>query len=179
VQVQTILKTARMTINKNHRLSLNDISNNMIVFLGLSLTLAFGGCATKSKDKNEFLDSQSKQTIDKFFEAIASDNYKKGLIELFKSNQNISLEDSSTILLEKNFYQINETSGKFVSDSLLRQNQIGDDIGAYSYLAKYEKTFYRFLFIFYNNGHDTKIYKFSFDAEIPAELEESIKFYMK
>jgi hypothetical protein len=153
--------------------------NNKIVFLGLSLTLAVSGCATKSKDKKDFLDSQSKQTIDKFFEAIASDNYKKGLIELFKSNQNISLEDSSTILLEKNFYQINETNGKFVSDSLLRQHQIGDDIGAYSYLVKYEKNFFRFFFIFYNNGHDTKIYKFSFDSEIPAELEESIKFYLK
>jgi hypothetical protein len=59
----------------------------------------------------------------------------------------------------------------------LKKRFMNDDIGMYSYLAKYDKKFYRFVFMFYNNGKTVKLYKFLFDDNIDLELEESLKFY--
>lgn len=49
----------------------------------------------------------------------------------------------------------------------------------YSFLVKYEKKFYRFIFTFYNTGTKIKIYKFSYDDVLDLELEESLKLYTK
>jgi hypothetical protein len=72
----------------------------------------------------------------------------------------------------------NLLSGAYRGKSLIKKKSINDDIAVYSYLAKYDKKFYRFLFVFYNNGIKTKIYKFLFDDTAELEIEESLKLYM-
>lgn len=47
----------------------------------------------------------------------------------------------------------------------------------YSCLAKYQKRFYRFVFIFYKAENNAIIYKYMFDAEIDEEIEDSLKLY--
>ena len=73
---------------------------------------------------------------------------------------------------------MNETSGKFVSENLLRKKDIGNDLGVFIYFVKYERKFYRFIFTFYNYSGDIKIYKYSFDDKIDSELEEALRLYV-
>jgi len=70
-------------------------------------------------------------------------------------------------------------AGPYRGESLLKKRTINDDIAVYSYLAKYDKKFYRFIFVFYNNGLKTRIYKFLFDDTAELEMEESLKLYME
>lgn len=144
----------------------------------LLLILYSCGQQNKKESSSEYLDGQSLPVIKSFFESVQSGQYKAALEDLLKKNDNIDLQDSMTLVLKKKFNDINESSGKFVSDRLLRKKQIGDDLGVYSYFVRYEKKFYRFIFTFYNNGSQVKVYKFSFDDTIDVELEEAIRLYV-
>jgi hypothetical protein len=124
------------------------------------------------------LDAICIPVIDSFFHKIESNNYKAALDDLLSSNENFDLKDSSTIDLQDKFSNINRFSGVYRGNSLIKKKSINDDIVAYSYLAKYDKRFYRFVFVFYNNGIRTKIYKFMFDDSAGQEIEESLKLYM-
>ena len=144
------------------------------------LILLLCGCGQQNQDENDskFLDSQSQPVIKTFFDNIALGKYKIALNELISKNKNIDLADSLTINLRTKFNYINESSGNFVSKRLLRKKELGDDLGVYIYLVRYEKNFYPFTFTFYNNGAEIRIYKFAFDDNIDTELEEAIKLYV-
>ena len=116
--------------------------------------------------------------IDSFFQKVESKNYNAAIDDLLSSNENIDLRDSATIALKGKFSSINQFSGAYRGNSLIKKKSLNDDIAVYSYLAKYDKKFYRFVFVFYNNGLKTKIYKFLFDDTAELEIEESLKLYM-
>jgi hypothetical protein len=124
------------------------------------------------------LDSICIPVIDSFFHRIETNNYKAALSDLLATNENIDLKDSGTISLEEKFSDINRFSGAYRGKSLLKKKIINDDLAVYSYLVKYDKKFYRFVFVFYNNGTATKIFKFLFDDTLEIEIEESLKLYM-
>lgn len=151
----------------------------------LFLLLSLCGCAQqKGKDvesknlESKYLSEKSIPAIKVFFDSIKSGKYAAALNELLKANENINLQDSGTINLQNKFSSLNEASGKFVSERLMRKKELGDDLGVYVYLVKYDKKFYRFTFTFYNNGSAVRIYKFSFDDVIDIELEEALKLYV-
>jgi hypothetical protein len=127
---------------------------------------------------SKYLSDNTQPTIRSFFADVQSGNYKRSLHDLLSKNENIDLQDSLTLQLENKFGVINEVSGRFVSERLLRKKELGDDLGVYVYLVKYEKKFYRFVFTFYNNGSSVKVYKFSFDDAIDIELEDGMKLYV-
>ena len=139
--------------------------------------LSIFSCSNKLSESNA-LESETTPVLNIFFENIKSGNFKKALPMLLSQNGNINLEDSSTVKLLNSFNSINEISGPFMGYSLLKSKAIGNDLAIYSYLVKYENKFYRFLFLFYNNNKQTKIYKFSFDDNIDLDLEESLKLYV-
>jgi hypothetical protein len=124
------------------------------------------------------MDTVCVPVIDGFFKTVESGNYKGAIDELLSSNENIQLKDSGTIDMKNKFSAINELSGTYRGKSLLKKKSIQGDIAIYSYLVKYDKKFYRFVFEFYNNGVKTKIYKFLFDDNLEIELEESLKLYI-
>jgi hypothetical protein len=144
----------------------------MIIFLGVSCK------SSDNADSTGKFDTVCIPAIDSFFQKIESKNYNAAIDDLLSSNENIDLKDSSTIALKGNFSIINQVSGIYRGKSLLKKKSINDDIAVYSYLAKYDKKFYRFIFVFYNNGIKTKIYKFLFDDTAELEIEESLKLYM-
>lgn len=146
----------------------------------LFLVSAFYSCSQQAnKDSSSnYLESESKSSIKVFFEKMQSGDYKIALNELLRKNENIDLQDSLTINLKNKFNAINESSGKYVSESFLRKRELPNDLGIYVYFVKYQTKFYRFTFTFYNNGSQVKIYKFSFDDTIDRELEEAIKLYV-
>lgn len=131
----------------------------------------------KAPQQENVLDKQSTLTIDEFFKQVEVGEYKLAIQNLLKQNENIDLKDSSAINLISKFNYLNEMSGKYVGNQLLKKRLVNSDIGMYSYLVKYKRKFYRFLFEFYNNGDGGKIYKFKFDDTLDLEMEESIKLY--
>jgi hypothetical protein len=124
------------------------------------------------------LDSDSKPVIEEFFHKLGSSNYKMAIDDLLATNKNIDPKDSGTITLKEKFNSINEFSGAYRGESLIGRRSLKDDIAIYSYLAKYDKKFYRFIFGFYNNGVQTSLFKFSFDDNAEVEIEESLKLYL-
>ncbi|SRR5258708_7786051 len=135
-------------------------------------------CKTKNSEFSSKLDASCQPVIENFFKEIESNEYRGALDQLLSLNENINITDSGTISLKQKFYAMNQISGAYRGNSLLKRRFINDDIAIYAYLAKFDKKFYRFVFIFYNNGTSTKIDKFSFDDNSEVELEESIKLYL-
>jgi hypothetical protein len=132
------------------------------------------GCkATEGKKIQE----ECMPTINNFFLHLEKNDYVEALNNLLASNPNILPNDSSTVSMRKQFSEINQYSGAFRGKTLVNEKTIKDDVAAFSYLVKYEKKFYRFTFVFYNNGISTRIFKFSFDDSAEFELEESMKLY--
>lgn len=138
------------------------------------------GCNSQTTHKNKessILTKKSEILVNSFFKSIKNGNYKNALSELLSSNANINLKDSATVNLSNKFDMINELSGKFISERLLRKKEIGNDLGVYVYFVSYDERFYRFTFTFYNNGSVIKIYKISFDDSLNSEIEESLRLY--
>jgi hypothetical protein len=137
------------------------------------------GCKSSNQDyvNNYSLDKEAKTTIDIFFKKVESRDYKIAIQSLLAQNEDIDMKDSTTINLMDKFEYINKMSGKYVGNQLLRKRLLNSDIGIYSYLVKYDRKFYRFIFEFYNNGNGSRIYKFKFDDTLDLEMEESLKLY--
>lgn len=130
-------------------------------------------------DKINTIDSPCLSIVKKFFIGIETSDYINALDSLLLSNSNIDFNDSTTIKLRDGFKNINELSGNFLGFKLLKKRFIEDDIAIYSYLVKYKKKFYRFIFIFYKTGEEVNIYKFAYDDVLDLELEESLKLYVQ
>jgi hypothetical protein len=147
----------------------------MKIVFSLFILIALG--CNSNPEKNR-IDETAISLIDTFFKTIKANHAEYALDELLKTNPNISPKDSATLNLKNNFSMINNVSGFYVSYRLLKKRFLRNDIGIYSYLAKYEKRFYRFVFIFYNNDKNVKLYSFLFDDSLGDELEGSLKYYV-
>lgn len=145
------------------------------VFFLAGLFFLFIGCG--DKESTSSMDKLCMQTITSFFDKIKLGEYVEALDKLLLSNPNIDIQDSATINLKAQFKDLNDQSGEYLGYQLLRKRVVENDLGAYSYLVKYEKKYYRFVFVFYNNSRSTRVYKFLFDNTLDIELEESLKFY--
>jgi hypothetical protein len=148
--------------------------NHNVLFVSLVFSSCiFLSCKTTRVTK---FDRESTQIIENFLGQLGTDNDLNALKNLLSSNPNIPLTDSSTINLMDRFKILNEYSGKYVGNVQIRTKKLKDDVSIYSYLVKYEKKFYRFVFIFYKTS-TVNIVKFSFDDDINFEMEQAIKLY--
>lgn len=143
---------------------------NKLVFI--IIAVIFVGCNMDS------INRKSQSNIDRFFAGIKEGKYEETLDQFLKSNNNINQEDTITLDLKHKFNTINQYSGKYIGYSLIKKRNLGNDVIVYSYLVKYEKKFYRFVFTFYNVNETPIIYKFVFDDNLDLELEESLKLYI-
>lgn len=151
----------------------------MKVLIILLCLFSFIGCTMQPKkhlDKS-LIKTSALPSIVTFFKLLSSGKTDTAVSQLLSSNENISIEDSATINIKDKLRLISSSSGRFIDYKLLREKAVDDCIEMYSYIARYEKKYYRFIFVFYNNGESVKIYKFLFDENIDYELEESLKFY--
>jgi len=142
----------------------------------ISFVVLFAGC--NSQPSQSYLEKAAIPIIDSFFVGLRKNDVSNSLVQLLTSNPNISLNDSITQDLKNKFILINETAGTYMGERLVKKRLLENDIAVYSYLVKYDRKFYRFIFMFYNNGKTVKLYKFLFDDDIDMELEGSLKFYV-
>lgn len=148
----------------------------MMKYLFAFFILISVGC--NSQSPTFVLEKRATPIIDSFFNGIEAGKVKDAMEKLIENNPNLNKNDSTTISLIQNLVTTNDASGSYMGNRLLKKRLLGDDIGLYVYLVKYEKRFYRFVFTFYNNGKTVRLYKFQFDDSLDAELEESQKFYL-
>jgi len=140
------------------------------------MILFFNSCRTTQLSS---VDSYCLAVTKNFFNRMGTPEYATALDSLLLSNKNIDFTDSATTKLREGFKNVNELSGKYLGYKLLKKRVVQDDIAIYSYLVKFEKKFYRFIFIFYNTGTRVSIYKFAYDDVLELELEESLKLYVQ
>ena len=137
----------------------------------------FVSCKTSINETS--LDKECNPVILNFFSTIQNGKYHQALENLLTSNLDINLKDTNTLLLVSKFDSINSLSGSFIGYEIVRKRQVGKDLAIYSCLVKYQKKFYRFVFVFYRAETTALLYKFTFDDSIDIELEESLKFYIQ
>jgi hypothetical protein len=154
------------------------MKKNLLLYILILITQLSCGQQQKRIDDSKYIDTKSIELVNSFFGKVKSGNYANALDELLGQNTNIDLKDSLTLSLKNKFSNINEYSGKFISYRLLLKKSLSNDLGVYSYIVKYDKKFYRFLFTFYNNESSVNIYKFSFDDTLDFEIEESLRLYL-
>ena len=126
------------------------------------------GC---KENEGKKIQQEATPTIDRFFLKLQASDFPTALNDLIASNPLILPGDSDVVDVRKRFLAIAEYSGAYRGRSLINKKIVNDDLAAFSYLVKYDKKFYRFIFVFYNNGTNTKIFKFSFDDSAELELE--------
>lgn len=153
----------------------------MRILVLLLLPLIFG-CRQNADTRNDNtttpdIEKKGDSLISDFFKGIKSGKYDKALEELLSQNENIDLKDSATFSLQEKFKGINQYSGVYIDSKLLKKRFVNNAVGIFTYLVRYEKKFYRFTFIYYDNGIKVSIYKFTFDDVLEFELEESQKLY--
>ena len=150
------------------------------ITLNCFLLLSLCSCAQQNKenDESKHLNEGVVVIINNFFKIMKSGNFNNAIDELLSNNENIDIQDSLALNLKSKFKDVNQSSGKLISYRLLRKKSLANDLGVYSYIVKYDKKAYRFLFTFYNNDTRIKIYKFSFDDTLDIELEESLRLYL-
>jgi hypothetical protein len=125
---------------------------------------------------SELIDKFAEPFIDSFFKTIRTKGAGVSIDRLLGSNPDIDTADPAAVNLKKRLITIHENGGRFMGYRPLKKRFLEDDIGVYSYLVKYEKNFYRFVFTFYNNGSGIRLFKFLFDDTLDAELERSLRF---
>lgn len=147
--------------------------------LMLLLLLAGSGCQQPAQTDASAIDQTAEKILAPFFNSLKNSESSSRMLEkLLGSNSNITVNDSVRADIERKLDFIRQSSGAYVSARMVKKQGIGDDVMAYSYIIKYKVKFYRFIFVFYNNGESVKLYKFSFDEEVNEELESGMKFYM-
>ncbi len=90
----------------------------MIRLLPLLLLIS-SGC--NSQSSNNSLNKASVQLIERFFKNLETKDAAVALEQLLSSNPNISLEDSGTHDLKSKFILINEISGSYMGNRLLKK----------------------------------------------------------
>lgn len=135
-------------------------------------------CLSMWSCKTNHIEKKCQPKIDAFFTKMEQNHPMESIKELLALNENIDISDSLSQDLIQKFEYINTHAGKFVDRKILVKRSIKDDVIIFSYLVKYEKMFYRFNFIFYDNGKKCTLHKFVLDDVMTIELEELTKLYM-
>ena len=138
------------------------------------ISLILGSCRIEPNS----VDRECIATINTFFANVGKGHAKESLQDLVASNPYIDASDSASLKLIKGFTDISQLSGEYRGYKLIKKRIFQTDILVYSYLLKFERKFYRVIFMFYRASTPVRLYKISYDDMIDTELEESLKVYM-
>ncbi len=77
--------------------------------------------SSNSNSKPSIIEEKAIPVMQSFFDSIKAGGYKIALVNLLKTNKNIDLEDSMTLILKKRFENLNESAGRYKSYNILRK----------------------------------------------------------
>jgi hypothetical protein len=116
--------------------------------------------------------------IDAFFKKYKDKGADTAIDFLFGTNKLLAnLPQLSVLKIKLDSLQF--SAGKYVGHELIVQKSASPSLYFYSYLVKFENQPYRFTFMFYKPQNDWELYRFKYDDQMDAELEEAGKINNK
>jgi len=110
--------------------------------------------------------------IDTFFKKYKSDGTSPAIDYLFSTNKLFSNEAQITLLKVK-LDSLQKSVGLYLGKEAIAQKSAGTSLVFYSYLVKFSNQPVRFTFMFYKPKNDWVLYRFKYDDQMDAELEEA------
>lgn len=137
-----------------------------------SFLLVLTSCGNiKPKEKTE--DPNLQKLMDTFFEKYKN-NPGEAIDFIFKTNTDIA--PGQVKALKDKLSTISLLAGEYHGQEQITSQKATSSLVYFSFLVKHDKPI-RFIFMFYKPKDKWKIYKFKFDEQVDAELEESGKVY--
>jgi hypothetical protein len=116
--------------------------------------------------------------IDAFFKKYKEKGADTAIDYLFGTNKLLANLPQLSVL-KKKLDSLQQSAGKYVGHELIVQKSSSPSLFLYSYLVKFENQPYRFTFMFYKPQNDWELYRFKYDDQMDAELEEAGKINNK
>ncbi len=116
--------------------------------------------------------------LDTFFKKYKDGGTSPAIDYLFGTNK-LFTDTTQIATLKSKLDALRQTIGKYIGHELIVQKTASTSLVFYSYLVKHENQPIRFTFMFYKPKNDWVLYRFKFDDQMDAELEEAGKINNK
>ena len=141
------------------------------------LSLIIFSCSNTTSEAKSDIESEPEvqKVIDTFFNKYKEGSPSDAIDYIFGTNQSFMPEQIAE--LKNKLTTATLATGNFNGTELITTKKTSDSLIFYSYLVKHDKQPLRFTFIFYKPKDKWVLYKFKFDDQVDAELEESGRIY--
>ena len=116
--------------------------------------------------------------IDKFFLTYKNDGTAAAIDYLFSTNKYFA-NNGNIGLMKSKLDSLRQSVGPYIGKELIMQKTASPSLIFYSYLVKNEVQPIRFTFTFYKPQTEWVLYRFKYDDQMDAELEEAGKINNK
>ncbi|HEY8929372.1 MAG TPA: hypothetical protein VIM55_09295 [Mucilaginibacter sp.] len=116
--------------------------------------------------------------LETFFKKYKDDGTAAAIDYLFGTNKYFTNTAGITQLKSK-LDSLRQGIGSYLGRDLISQRQASNSLVSYSYLVKHEIQPIRFTFMFYKAQNEWALYRFKYDDQMDAELEEAGKINSK
>jgi len=116
--------------------------------------------------------------IDQFFKKYKDDGTAVAIDYLFGTNKYFT-NSAGISQLKSKLDSLRQGIGTYLGKDMIIQRSASNSLIFYSYLVKHEVQPLRFTFIFYKPQNDWVLYRFKYDDQMDAELEEAGKINNK
>ncbi len=116
--------------------------------------------------------------IDTFFKKYKTDGTDAAIDYLFGTNK-LFTNQAQIALLKAKLDSLQKTVGQYAGKELIAQKNASASLVFYSILVKFTNQPIRFTFMFYKPQNDWELYRFKYDDQMDAELEEAGKINNK
>ncbi|HVW96433.1 MAG TPA: hypothetical protein VHA56_10745 [Mucilaginibacter sp.] len=128
--------------------------------------------AAKTPAKPPVINRNAVAVIDTFFKKYKDDGTAAAIDYLFATNKYFTNPEGISQLKAK-LDSLRQGIGAFLGKELIAQKSASSSLVFYSYLVKHEVQPIRFTFIFYKPDAEWVLYRFKYDDQMDAELEEA------
>lgn len=116
--------------------------------------------------------------VEAFFKKYKDDGTSAAIDFLFGTNKYFT-NPAGISQLKAKLDSLRQGIGTYLGRDLIVQKTASNSLVFYSYLVKHEIQPIRFTFIFYKPQNEWVLYRFKYDDQMDAELEEAGKIYNK
>jgi hypothetical protein len=116
--------------------------------------------------------------VDTFFKKYKDEGNGAAIDYLFGTNK-LFTDQASINLLKVKLDSLQRSVGQYLGKELIAQKSASASLVFYSYLVKFTNQPVRFTFMFYKPQNDWVLYRFKYDDQMDAELEESSRINNK
>jgi len=116
--------------------------------------------------------------LETFFKKYKDDGTAAAIDYLFGTNKYFT-NTAGINQLKSKLDSLRQGIGAYLGRDLIAQRQASNSLVSYSYLVKHEIQPIRFTFMFYKAQNEWALYRFKYDDQMDAELEEAGKINSK